>query len=252
MTIAAVLTCSADRPLPAAGVELSADAALVSLSDGTGYLIDMAGKFYGLPPIAARMLALSIERGPQAAAAATAAEHGAPPAQVRADLDRFLADLADRGILARRRGRRRAASLGAALMAAGLSLAFKLRRSLGGRAQAALTVSRLSLAWFGWTATLEAWRRALPAGQAAADPELAAVIDTTVRERATRHWLGADCKERGLASWALARRAGLAPILNIGVYPFPLAGHCWCAVDGAVTGDDPIYAARFTPVLRYR
>jgi hypothetical protein len=239
----------------APALTLSPDAALVAMADGNTFVVDMAGDFLGLPTAAAEMLRRALVVGEARAAAETAARHGVAPETVAADLRKFLADLERRGVLVR--GRRRRANFAAAFAAAVFARAIRgllaFRRSLAGRAQTALTGARLSFALFGWTATIAAWRRVHPkAEQVAADPaEIRAAVDAAVRGRATKHWIGVDCKERGLAAWALLRAAGLAPQLNIGVVPYPLAGHCWCTADGAVVADDPTYAQRFTPVLAY-
>lgn len=242
------------RAAPA--LALSPDAALVVMADGNTFLVDMAGDFHGLPPQAADMLRRALAVGEAQTAAEIAARHGVPVARVAADLDAFLAGLVAKGALVRNGAVRRPNPFkraGAALFARCLGLVFALRRSMKARARAALTVSRLSFVFFGWRATLDAWRRALPAATAApAHPaETANAIDETVRAAGTRHWLGIDCKERGIAAWALGRALGLAPRLNIGVVPYPLGGHCWCTVDGRVVADDPAYAAKFTPVLGY-
>jgi hypothetical protein len=238
----------------APALALSPDAALAVMEDGNTFVVDMAGDFLGLPPAAADMLRRALAVGEARAAAEIAARHGVAEARVAADLRQFLAGLERRGVLVRGRRRTgRVAGFGAALLARLFRALMALRRTRPGRAQSALTGARLSFALFGWTATIAAWRRVHPrAERAPADPAaVARAVDEAVRRRATGHWIGVDCKERGLAAWALLRAEGLAPVLNIGVVPYPLAGHCWCTVDGVVCADDPTYAQRFAPVLAY-
>jgi hypothetical protein len=75
-------------------------------------------------------------------------------------------------------------------------------------------------------------------------------IDAFSRSMAASHPLPVECKERALATWALARISGVPAELVVGVHPFPLEGHCWCAYDGAVYSDDSERCAQFEPVWR--
>jgi hypothetical protein len=59
------------------------------------------------------------------------------------------------------------------------------------------------------------------------------------------------CKERALCCWALARAAGLAATLVVGLQLFPLAGHCWCEVGSWTLSDDRARCDLYTPVIRY-
>lgn len=235
-------------------IVLSPHAALVLVDDGSPVLLDMNGDFYGISDIGVAMLTLSLERGQRAAAEEIAARYGVDTGRVAADLDALLAGLAARGVIRRRHGQgRRAPRTGAAGLLAGLlGMTFRITRRPRARAAAALALSRLSFALFGWNATVDAWRTRFPAPQAGAplgtvDPR----IDQDVRDLAARNWMGVDCKERALSCFAMARAAGLPAQLNIGIALFPLGGHCWCTSGETVLGDGQDRAQPYIPVFRF-
>jgi hypothetical protein len=119
------------------------------------------------------------------------------------------------------------------------------------RATAILILSRLSYALFGWKATVAAWTARFPEAQGTADALKAREIDMVVRRACARNWVGADCKERALSCFTLARAAGRPASLHIGVALSPLGGHCWCRIGEHLVSDDAERCARFLPVFRY-
>ncbi|MGY1643841.1 lasso peptide biosynthesis B2 protein [Geodermatophilus sp. SYSU D00703] len=219
---------------------------LVSAPDGSGRLLDLAGSFYAVDPIAAGLLADLTRLGRPGAVRAAARRHAVPEEQVAADLDDLLAELPP-GIEATavRRG-----GWVDPLVVALLSL---LRR-VGHpplRTWALLAAARACFATAGWSRTLRWWTslplRGTP-GRASA-----AAIDRRVRRSASRSVLGHTCKERAVVCLAEARAAGLPAAVVLGVSFYPLATHSWCVVeDDVVLGSSPDLCAAFEPVALAR
>ena len=137
-------------------------------------------------------------------------------------------------------------------MARMLRTVFRLTRRPRTRAAAALALSRVSFALFGWNATVDAWRARFPARSGSApDTAIDPAIDESVRDMASSNWLGVDCKERALSCFAMARAEGRPAALNIGIALYPLGGHCWCTTDDAVIGDDQKRYQTFIPVFQF-
>lgn len=234
---------------------LARDVALIVIETGDGCVVDLSGSFYSLSPVATAMLRDVIAYGRDAAVARGAGRYGVEEARIAADLDSFLGDLERRGLLQSRRRRPRPGirwMLAPAI--AGVALgALRLVRSQRGRARVALTLARVSFLISGWNATVAAWRRRLPAARGVPteqpDPR-ARSVDEAVRRAAAGHAMNVDCKERALASFALARMIGLPATLVVGVDFYPLAGHSWCESGSAVIGDEEAHCRRFTPAFR--
>lgn len=227
------------------------------MQDGNACVLDMRRSFYALPPVGAMMLRRVLETDLTTAASLVAAEFGVPIAQVQGDMRHFLKDLEDRDLLRQpgQPSRPQQIPRGARVVATLLALAFAARRSTQARAAWGLTLARLSLRLFGWTATVSAWKRRIEGPTREPAPVTpgtqAGAIDAIVRAAAARHVLGMDCKERALCCWAMAKRAGLPASLVVGIRPYPLAGHSWCEIDGVIVSDDRQSCARYTPVFRY-
>jgi len=227
----------------------------LEVDDGTSRLLDLGNRFYGLSAVATRMLRATLDAGPDAAAERLAREYGVPPERVRDDLTTFLVGLERKRLIRRTSDRRIAARAGRSVTwAAVVPMLWGARLVPGQRRKAWLL---LALAWLncrflGWAHTVEAWRTGCPRrATSAVDPEAAMrSIDVTARSVAASHPLPTECKERALTTWVLARIAGVPAELVVGVHPFPLEGHCWCAYNGAVYSDDSERCARFKPVWR--
>jgi hypothetical protein len=245
--------CQADdRP----AYRLAPEAILVPALDGSSRLVDLDGQVYALAPLPSLMLRLTLENGPHAAARAIAERFNVAAERVEADLHTFLAGLACQGVLLAGDQPPRRVGLRARLARRWLSLLIRLTRrlrpSLQGKAAGLLTLSHLCCHRLGWPLTVALWQRLFPVGPAPADPAaVRRAIDDAVRQAVACSPLSHACKERGLASWALARRAGLSPRLTIGLALYPLQAHCWADLDGLPLGDEPTRLHQFQPIRVY-
>ena len=251
MSIEVVTDASIGNAPPADGIALGPDTALVVDGNGASAVLDMNGEFYGISALGAVMLKGAMVFGRKLTAELVARRFGVEPQRIAADLDTLIADLRKRGVgsanaepLAHRKA-------GARIAAGLLAGIFRVTRQNKTRAAATLTLSRLSYALFGWKATVAAWTTRFPEAQGTADAAQARDIDMVVRRVSARNWVGADCKERALSCFTLARAAGLPASLHIGVALYPLGGHCWCRIGEHLVSDDAERCARFLPVFRY-
>jgi hypothetical protein len=234
----------------------------LAVCDDTSRVVDLdRGRFLGLDAIATRLLAVTLEHGPDQAATTVAREYDAPEAQVRADLDGLLAHLNGHG----------------ALRGFGPAPAWRWRNILKmplawlarpGRWEPGLPTLRatgrllrrawFSLRMFGWCGSIERWRSYAPAAQRAPlEPdqrrELIDGIHAVVcAAAASTIVFAAACKERALAAYYLLRVVhGLPAELVIGVEHYPFGAHAWVEIDGRVVSDDQEHCARFVPVARH-
>lgn len=220
---------------------------LVRAPDGSGRLLDLAGSFYAVDPIAADLLA-DLSRGSRTATVhAAARRYGISEEQIAADLDALLAELPP-GIGTEETARR--PGWVDTLVVALLSL---LRRVGHPRLRTwvLLAAARVCFAAAGWSRTLRWWTslptRGGPAGSSAAE------IDRRVRRQATGSVLGHTCKERAVVCLAEARAAGQPAAVVLGLSFYPLATHSWCVVDDdVVLGDLPDLCVAFQPVALHR
>ena len=227
-------------------MHLRADVLLVRAPDGSGRLLDLAGSFYVVDPIAAELLA-DLSRGGRAEAVrAAAGRYRVPEQQVAADLDALLAGLPP-GIGTEEPPRRR--GWVDTLVVALLHLLCRVGHPRS-RTWVLLAAARVCFAAAGWPRTLR-WWTSLPtrAAPAASSP---AEIDRRVRRQATGSVLGHTCKERAVVCLAEARRAGLPAAVVLGLSFYPLATHTWCVVDDVVIGEHPDRSAAFEPVALHR
>lgn len=223
--------------------------------DGTSRLLDFGNRFYGLSGVATRMLRAALDTDSETAVEQLAREYGEPIEHIRADLMIFLTDLKRKRLIQQTNDHHVVTPLVKVFgCMAVIPMLWLTRLVPWQRAKAWLL---LALAWLncrllGWTHTVGVWQigyphRAVPAS----NPEAAMrTIDATVCSTAASHPLPVECKERALTTWALARIAGMPVELVVGVHPFPLEGHCWCACNGAVYSDDSERCAQFKPVWR--
>lgn len=84
-----------------------------------------------------------------------------------------------------------------------------------------------------------------------AENDCVTAIDDAVRRAAANHMVRAECKERALSCWALARQSGLRASLMVGIRTFPFEGHCWCELNQTVFSDDRDRCDQYTPVASY-
>jgi len=238
---------------------LPSDVILVTVDDGSARLLDMAGSFHAVTAVGARMLKETLANGAAAAATRIAADYGVDRQQVQNDLAVYLGDLEKQGLLCRERSRRGrpgdGGGLARLLLRPWLEATHRLLRSPEAKARSLLALARLSCALFGWTRTIAVWKdaharfSARPAGER--DGETIKALDRAVRAAVASHPVSVACKERSLCSWALARAAGLNASVVVGVFLFPIAGHCWCEAGSQLLGDDQERCIEFTPVARW-
>jgi hypothetical protein len=215
---------------------------LVRAPDGSGRLLDLAGAFYAVDPIAADLLADLARAGRPEAVRAAARRYRVPEQQIAADLDALLADLPP-GI-----GTAELAHRGGWVDPLAVALLSLLSRVGPPRLRTwvLLAAARVCFATAGWSRTLRWWTslptRGSPGGSSAAE------IDRRVRRSATGSVLGHTCKERAVVCLAEARGAGMPAAVVLGLSFYPLATHSWCVVDDVVLGDSPDLCAPFQPV----
>jgi hypothetical protein len=238
---------------------LTPDAAVILMADGSARILDMADRFYAVPPVATLMLQQTLQHGLASAVQRVAAEYDVARSQAEDDLRRFLATLEKRGILRRNRGGggRGSDGLPKKCLAAGmLNLTLGWMPSLKAQAAALLTAAKLCLGSLGWTRTVAAWRRQFPIRPVCLSPHQAETraraIDDAVCSAAAWNPFGVACKERALSCWVLARTAGLPAALVIGVELFPLSGHCWCEAGPWIVSDHAENCVSYVPALRYQ
>jgi Transglutaminase-like superfamily len=233
--------------LAGGAIRLRADLLLVRAPDGSGRLLDLAGSFYAVDPIAAELLVGLSRGGRSEMVRAAARRYRVSEQQIGADLDALLAELPpgiDTEEVAGRGGRVDP------LVVAVLSLLHRVGHPPL-RTWALLAAARVCFATAGWSRTLRWWTsvplRGRPGGGSPTE------IDARVRRSATGSVLGHTCKERAVVCLAEARTAGLPAAVVLGLSFYPLATHTWCLLDdGVVLGDYPDLCAPFQPVARYR
>jgi len=226
----------------------------LEVEDGTSRLLDFGSRFYGLSVVATQMLRATLEFGPDAAAERLAQDYGVASERVHGDLTTFLASLERKQLICRKNDRRIAAR-GSIIWAVIVPMLWGVRLVPGQRAKTwlLLTLAYLNCQMLGWAYTVKAWRTGCPRRSTSVDDPTAVMreIDAAARSVAASHpLLPAECKERALTTWALARTAGLPAELVVGVHPFPLEGHCWCVYNGDIYSDDNERCSQFKPVWR--
>ncbi len=254
-----IQACSVPPKQREAAYLLSPDVIFVTVDDGSARLLDMAGDFHAVPAIGARMLQETLANGADAAVTRIAEDYGVARQQVQDDLAVFLGELEKQGLLyneRRRRGRPGGASgLARLLLQPWLHGAHRLLRSPEAKARVLLALARLSFALFGWSRTVAVWQgmhARFPVRQAGEqEAGMIEALDRAVRAAVASHTVSVACKERALCSWSLARAAGLDASIIVGVFLFPIAGHCWCEVGTQTLGDDRDRCDEFTPVARW-
>lgn len=251
-----ILTAASFEDSSQAEFRLVDDAVLVVLRDGTSRLIHLSGDVLALNHESTRLITASLAEGAEHVAAETAVDCDADLAQVRSDLQEFLADLVRRGAIRDRNQTARVTAAGrlahwllppvlAVLRCRGMPSERRLRTLLW--------TARLSFAIFGWTRTVAIWQAAsVPRHQMGNRSPVIAEVGKRLREVAAGHWGSPECKERALCCWTILRWLGEPAELVLAIDFFPFFGHCWCEASGAVVDDDVRRCQRFVPILRYR
>lgn len=230
-----------------AGLRMHPDVVVVERPDGTSWLLHMSANTLRLDTDSTQLLRSILDRGPDASAREIAQNFAVDEDEVRRDVADFIADLRKQHVLvadADPKGER-----GMAGRVIGKALAWADGR---GSAWVLLLVARVAVALFGWAATIRAWERRYPQPAAPRDDARALdEIDRVVRDTAARSLLHHECKERGLACLAMARRAGIAADLLIGLTYSPIAAHVWVECGGRIISDLPEHCAPYEKVMRY-
>jgi hypothetical protein len=239
---------------------LNQDIVFVAVRDGTARLLDLQGQFFVLSEVAADMLHDALEMGPDKASESVARRWSVDVKVVKTDLEKLLADLLRRDLLVptdqpSRSPRLREWLLGVTL-AALVRMMCRMRPTLKGKAAALLTLGQLSCRLLGWANTVRLWQRLFPQPEhpleGLAAKEACEAIDAAVTQALAQSVLYPACKERGLTSWVLARRAGVAPQLVIGLALCPLHAHCWTQVGTTSLGDDGGLSTEYQPIFTYQ
>jgi hypothetical protein len=101
VTSASVLLIGGRAERPAGpDLVLEPDTALLVTRTGQAFLLDMADRFYALPPLAVTMLQASLQRGMPAAVQDIVARYDVDPGVAERDLRRFIDDLRRRATCA--------------------------------------------------------------------------------------------------------------------------------------------------------
>ncbi len=233
--------------------QLKADTALVILEDGSGRLLDLDGRFYGLSATAATMLQGTLEHGIVHAAARMAVRFRHDRQDLEMDMREFLNGLARAQLVVRDGG---PGHLPVAQCSRPLLvLVWALHRLVPrGRIQCwlMLACAYVAIRLINWPRTLATWKMAHRSLDGAATQQgQTATIPGCVAEVTAGHLLPVECKERSLTCWSLLRTSGVPARLVVGVDFFPFASHCWCEVDGQVVGDFADRCQKYRPVFSY-
>ncbi len=189
----------------ATGYALADDVVLVNVEDGTSRLLDMEGRFYGLPATSTTMLNRILLDGPDEAAQAIAEQCGVALTRVKTDLDHFLDDLVERGLIVNLDGRVpqrscRDAFGGRVILMMARLFQFTLRRRPTAWAWVLMTLTRISMKSLGWSRTLAFIRALTTSGPNQPCPgewaDTVASVDRIMRRVASGHILLLECKER--------------------------------------------------------
>jgi len=223
-------------------VRMHPDVVLVERPDGTSWLLHMSANTLRLDAGSTELLKSIVDRGPDESARTIAHRFGVDERDVRADVADFIADLRKQRVL-----------IVDADTNGGIAERIVERAlALGNGAWSFLFIARVAVALFGWAATIRAWERRFPQPATPCDDhETLDVIDSVVRHTAARSLLHHECKERGLACLAMARRAGIAADLLIGLTYSPLAAHVWVECGDRIISDLPEHCAPYERVMRY-
>lgn len=239
--------------------QLSPNVLLLRLPDGTGQLLDLEGEFHALSNTAVEMLHDILDGDTTSAANKSALRYSVPLSMVRGDLDSFLRDLTERGLIRRShetsRPARRRSTILSRIVLTSLRATHARTSSINMRMAALMTLSYVSVRMLGWPQAVATWQacyreRPTSADTASDRRRLADFIGETTRRFRAHYPLPLDCKDQALCSWALLRDQGLRPTLVVGV-AYPVAFHCWCELDGVFVGDDEYTCQNYTPVARY-
>ena len=230
-----------------AGLRMHPDVVVVERPDGTSWLLHMSANTLRLDTDSTQLLRSILDRGPDASAREIARSFAVDEDEVRRDVADFVADLRKQRVLVADEDPRGERGIPSRIIDKALALADRR-----GSAWTFLLAARVAVALFGWAATIRAWERRYPQPAAPRDDARALdQIDRVVRDTAARSLLHHECKERGLACLAMARRAGIPADLLIGLTYSPIAAHVWVECGERIISDLPEHCAPYEKVMRY-
>lgn len=251
------MTSHQPRSNDVSGYQLHPDVVWIGRPDGSARLMHMSANVCAIDADSATLLTSIIEVGPERSASALAAQEEIDEAEAREEVQDFIADLRKQKLIQPLQERQppldRVRDGAARALVPGVIRLVGLSRSLRGRVWGLLWAARWAVAQFGWARAVREWERIYPQ-PAAEGPDRDAhleAIDHAVRQRASRSFIGVECKERSLACLALAREHGIAAEMIVGVTHNPLQGHVWVEAGGRVISDNPEHCRPFEPVARY-
>ncbi|MFL6246809.1 MAG: lasso peptide biosynthesis B2 protein [Thermoanaerobaculia bacterium] len=227
------------------------DVVVVERPDGTSWLLHMSANTLRLDLDSTQLLQSILARGADSSARELARHFDVDEEEVRRDVAAFVRDLQRQRVLVSGAQPQRT-GLADRVIDASLAFADRPSRAPRRRAWWLLLAARLSVALFGWAATIHAWERRYPQpSEPREDGDALDAIDHAVRDTAARSLLHHECKERGLACLAMARRAGVAADLLIGLTYTPLAAHVWVECGDRIISDLPEHCTPYERVMRY-
>jgi hypothetical protein len=237
----------------AADLRMHPDVLFVERPDGSAWLLHMSARTLRLDTDSTQLLKAIVDGDAESAIHDMVAQFGVAEAEVRQDVAGFIDGLRRQRVLEIQADRtRRDRGLAGRLIAGALALADRVRHPRR-HAWWLLLVARLSVAFFGWAATIRAWERRYPQPGSNVRVDTAALeqIDATVRDTAARSLLHHECKERALACLALTRAHGMQADLIIGLMYAPLAAHVWVECGPRIISDLPEHCRAYEEVTRY-
>jgi len=221
-------------------------------------LLDFDGEFFVLDALGAGALAGLLAGGADAAIAHLQ-EAGFERAAARAEAEALCRELTRRSLLVdatdRPEGlvpyRARRYTIADKWLAASIRGVIDWAGTPRRLAAGLFPLVKLSLMSRGWERTVELFGSVAatrPAGlEVQREP-----LERIARQLFARSLLRAECKERSLLYWTLARCFGVDVDLVVGIRLYPFGGHCWCESNSQVLTDDIYCCAAYQPVLRYR
>lgn len=238
---------------------LHPDVVWIVRPDRSSRLLHLGGNACAIDPASTELLRSILSVGPEQSAEELIKQYRVEKAEAYADVQAFVTHLRKQKIIQRdgaieSPAERIKAVAARVCIPIALSIVHLLSKDLRGKSWGLLLVARWAVTQFGLAAAVRRWDHFYPQPGAGATPEDAErldVIDSVVRETTSRHFLNAQCKERGLACLALCRHEGFPAELVIGMTFAPLEGHVWVESAGRILSDDPEHCRPYEPVARY-
>jgi hypothetical protein len=235
------------------------DIVWIDRPDRSSRLLHMGANVFAIDPASTELLRLILRVGPEQSAAQWMEQHGVERAQAYADVEAFVKHLQKQKIIQREGSINSPTEFIKAVTArvcipAALHTVHLLAKDLRRKSWGLLLVAKWAVTQFGMALAVRRWTHFYSqpdVSEQHQDLEMLNVIDAAVRETTSRHFLNAQCKERGLTCLALCRHMGFPAELVIGMTFAPLEGHVWVESAGRILSDDPEHCQPYEPVARY-